>query len=138
MTRAVLCLALALVVAAPPAAADGIIANPEFDAGGHTYADHWRPLPGVARVLRQSPPGGGHNLYLKLRDDGDGGVLQVVDLPPGRALSLRLLATCWANGHDCVVASYSSVGVRVTLARASTSGVGGSGGSPTDGAVGGE
>ena len=36
-----------------------------------------------------------------------------------------------------VSASYSS-GVRVTLATASTSGVGGSGGRPTDGADGGE
>ncbi|MGC9317776.1 MAG: glycoside hydrolase family 20 zincin-like fold domain-containing protein [Armatimonadota bacterium] len=83
----------------------GLVSNPCFESGGYTYADHWRPLPGSFRMLRRSTHGGGHSLYLQLREDGDGGVIQTVSLPPGRSLSLRLLATSWSDEGAAVVAS---------------------------------
>ncbi len=122
LPRAVLCLAVALMVAAPLAAED-LVANADFASGGYTYADHWRPLPGSFRMLRPPRPDGDHSLYLQLRDDGDGGVMQIVELPPDRALSLRLLATCWADGNDCAIASLVRVADGVVLAEVTVDGI---------------
>ncbi len=119
--------ALACLIAAAaatlPVGASGIVANGEFDAGGRTYADHWRPLPGSFRMHRRSDSTGEHSLYLQLRADGDGGVVQVVDLPPGRRLSLRVLATCWANGNDAVVAGLIRRGDGLVLAEIVVDGI---------------
>ncbi|MEA3403164.1 MAG: glycoside hydrolase family 20 zincin-like fold domain-containing protein [Armatimonadota bacterium] len=93
------------VGAGQPLRSLGLVTNPCFESGGYTYADHWRPLPGSFRMLRRATEGGGHSLYLQLREDGDGGVLQTVDLPPGRSLSLRILATSWSDEGSAVVAS---------------------------------
>ncbi len=121
--RALLCLAAALTIAAPPVAADDIVANAQFASGGYTYADHWRPLPSNVRMLRRARTDGGHNLYLQLRDEGDGGVMQIVELPPERTLSLRMLATCWADGNACVVAGLTRVDDGVVLAEIRVDGI---------------
>ncbi len=121
-TCALACL-IATAAAALPAGASGIVANGEFDAGGHTYADRWRPLPGSFRMHRRGGSTGDHSLYLQLRADGDGGVVQVVDLPPGRRLSLRVLATCWANGNDAVVAGLIRRGDGLVLAEIVVDGI---------------
>lgn len=85
-----------------PERALGIVQNPHFKTGGMSYADHWRPLPGPLRMHRTMRETGEHSLLLQLREDGDGGVIQMVHLPARRSLSLRLLATCHAD-QDCAV-----------------------------------
>lgn len=122
MTRVtVACLVTVLTLAGAHAQ---IVANAHFDTGGYTYADHWRPLPGGGfRMLRRAEPGDGHSLYLQLRADGDGGVAQTVCLPAGRTLSLRMLATCWANGGDCALATLTRLSDGVVLAEVKVDGI---------------
>lgn len=78
----------------------GLVRNPHFEAGGHSYATAWRPLPGSFRMHRVIGEMGEAGLFLALREDGDGGVSQVITLPRNRRLSLRMLATCWTE-RDC-------------------------------------
>lgn len=121
--RTLVCLSVALVVGPLAADADDIVANDHFAVGGYSYADYWRPLPGQFRMLRRAEPSGRHSLYLQLRDEGDGGVIQTIELPPRRTLSLRMLATCWANGDDRVIASLVRVGDGVVLAEVVVDGI---------------
>lgn len=101
----------------------GIVANPGFESGGWTYADHWRPLPGVFRMHRRSTEEGEHSLYLELWEAGDAGVIQRVDLPPRRRLSLRLLATCWADETCSVVATLIRESDRRVLCEVGVDGI---------------
>ena len=120
-TRAIVCLVAALALTAAHAQ---IVANGHFDDGGYTYADHWRPLPGGGfRMLRKAEPRDGHSLYLQLREEGDGGVAQTVYLPAGRMLSLRMLATCWADGDDCALATLTRLSDGVVLAEVTVKGI---------------
>lgn len=88
-----------------PFRADGIVNNPQFEDGGASYAAHWRPLPGSFRMHRRFDDVNGHSLFVQLREDGDGGVVQQIMLPPREHLSLRMLATCWSSDECAVVAS---------------------------------
>ncbi|MGD9498088.1 MAG: glycoside hydrolase family 20 zincin-like fold domain-containing protein [Armatimonadota bacterium] len=114
---------LAAAGTAAKGGADGIVSNSHFRAGGYSYADCWRPLPGSVRIHRQTRRLDGVSLYLELRDDGDGGVMQIVQLPPKRTLSLRMLATCWANGDDCLTASLVRCADGVVLAEVTVDGI---------------
>ncbi len=121
--RALACLSVALIVSPLAVNADAVVLNGDFAAGGYSYADHWRPLPGRFRMLRRAEPGGRHSLYLQLREEGDGGVIQTIDLPPRQTLSLRMLATCWANGDDRVIASLIRVRDGIVLAEVVVDGI---------------
>ncbi len=86
-----------------------IVRNPRFDRGGASYASEWRPLPGRFRMHRLRTKTGDQALFLQLREAGDGGVIQTVDLPPERDLSLQMLATCWGIEECAVVATVTRV-----------------------------
>ncbi len=101
----------------------GIVQNAYFESGGMSYADHWRPLPGILRMHRRPREMGGHSLFLQLREDGDGGVIQTVNLPPRRKLSLRVLATCHANAECAVVATLTRAADGVVLAEVVVDGI---------------
>lgn len=119
--RLIACLVAALALTAAQAQ---IVTNGQFDEGGYTYVDGWRPLPGGGyRMLRKTDPRDGHSLFLRLRRDGDGGVAQTVDLPAKRTLSLRMLATCWANGTDCALATLTRLSDGMVLAEVRVDGI---------------
>lgn len=119
--RTIACLVAALALTAAQAQ---IVTNGQFDEGGYTYADDWRPLPGGGfRMLRKTDPRDGHSLFLRLGRDGDGGVAQTVDLPARRTLSLRMLATCWANGTDCALATLTRLSDGMVLAEVRVDGI---------------
>lgn len=101
------CMASAEVFVGPraPERGLGIVQNPQFESGGMSYADNWRPLPGACRMHRKQRESGEHSLFMELREDGDGGVIQTVNLPSRRRLSLRILATCHADSDCAVVAT---------------------------------
>lgn len=121
VNRTIACLVAMLALTAAHAQ---IVANGRFDQGGYTYVDGWRPLPGGGfRMLRKAVPGDGHSLYLQLREDGDGGVAQTVLLPANRTLSLRMLATCWAKGSDCALATLTRRSDGAVLAEVVVDGI---------------
>ncbi len=134
LKRGVLAL-MALMVMAPVAGAEvfvgsdvperslGIVQNRSFESGGRSYADHWRPLPGAARMHRTKREGGEHSLFLELRETGDGGVVQTVDLPAHHRLSLRVLATCHADADCAVVVTLTRVSDGVILTELSVDGI---------------
>lgn len=121
VNRTIACLVAVLALTAAHAQ---IVVNGQFDQGGYTYVDGWRLLPGGGfRMLRKAVPGDGHSLYLQLREDGDGGVAQTVLLPANRTLSLRMLATCWANGSDCALATLTRLSDGAVLAEVMVDGI---------------
>ncbi|MFP4249218.1 MAG: glycoside hydrolase family 20 zincin-like fold domain-containing protein [Armatimonadota bacterium] len=101
----------------------GIVQNASFDSGGMSYADRWRPLPGAFRMHRKPRETGGHSLFLQLREEGDGGVIQAVDLPPRRTLSLRVLATCHASAECALVATLTRAADGAVLAEVVVDGI---------------
>ncbi len=101
-TGAWLCIA-ALAALAGGVAADELVRNGDFEQGGRTWCAHWRPTGGEVRVRRVVEHEDA-SLRLILRGDGDGGVVQVVDMPANAKLSLRLLATAWDTPGGGVVA----------------------------------
>jgi hypothetical protein len=100
-----------------------IVRNGDFDAGGRSYASGWQRLPGTFRIHRTEDEVGGHSLFLKLREDGEAGVVQTVQLPPRRALSLRLLATCHTSTEAAVVATLTRLEDGLVLAEVTVDGI---------------
>ncbi len=100
-----------------------IVRNGEFERGGMSWAADWRPLPGAFRMHRVLGETGEHSLFLGLREDGDGGVVQTVTLPAHRALSLRVLATCHTSTEAAVVATLTRVADGVVLAEVVVNGI---------------
>lgn len=126
VTMTVICCAAGAEVFVGPQAPErglGIVQNPSFDRGGLSYADHWRPLPGAFRMHRTQREDTRNSLFLQLREDGDGGVVQTVILPPRRALSLRLLATCHADEECAAVATLTRCADGVVLAEVVVDGI---------------
>ncbi len=131
MTRLELLVVMVLAATAVAAGADlradpevgAIVRNGGFESGGHSYADHWRPLPGGLRMHRVRNQAGEHSLYLELREDGDGGVQQIVELPAHRRLSLRLLATCWTTDDSLLIAGLVRSADGVVLTEAVVDGI---------------
>lgn len=81
-----------------------LVYNGDFAWGGQSWVAGWRPLSGdaqIRRIIREGRP----YLHMMLRSDFDGGLVQRVQLPPGRTLSLRLLATTWETPGGGVAAS---------------------------------
>ncbi len=119
------CVAGAEVFVGPQAPQRGleIVMNGEFEQGGMAWAAGWRPLPGAFRLHRVQREAGEHSLFLGLRDGGDGGVMQVVNLPAHRALSLRVLATCHTSTEAAVVATLTRVADGVVLAEVVVDGI---------------
>jgi hypothetical protein len=101
----------------------GVVENSSFESGGMSYADRWRPLPGAFRMHRRLHDAGEYSLFLQLLDEGDGGVMQVVELPPNRSLSLRMLATCHTNTECAVVATLTRAADGVVLAEVVVGGI---------------
>ncbi|GEM_PF-6507977 len=100
-----------------------VVRNGHFDSGGRSYASGWRRLPGSSRVCRIENELGEHSLFLKLREDGEAGVVQTVQVPPRRSLSLRLLATCHTSGEAAVVATLTRIADGVVLAEVTVNGI---------------
>ncbi len=99
----------ALIASIVWAGADDVVRNSSFESGGRTWSAGWQPLGGEVRVRRAAEDGRCF-LQMLLRGDGDGGVVQQVQLPPNATLSLRMLATAWDTPGG---------GVTATLVRSS-------------------
>ncbi len=118
MTARRVTIALSVLLVAPALAdrAPEIVRNGDFQVGGKAWFAAWRPLHGAVRCLRAGE-GEQKHLHMTLRADGDGGLTQVVELPAGRRLSLRVLATAWDIAESGVIVSLVRVADAKVLAE---------------------
>ena len=112
----------ALIASVISVGADEIVRNSDFESGGRTWSAGWRPLGGEVRLRRVTEDDRCY-LSLLLRGDGDGGVVQQVQLPAHTKLSLRMLATAWDTPGGGVIATLVRSSDGVVLCELTADGI---------------